>query len=165
MLVEGALLVGPDGGELVWDGPIGTIVKVSSAMTGGRLSICEMPVAPGYMVPPHVHHGTDEWSYVLQGTIGARIGDEEFAAGPGSWILKPRGRMHTFWNAGPASARIVELLTPGGFEGFFRESAALANTGELTDERLEVLAAEHATEVSMAWVEELAARYGLAVTI
>jgi mannose-6-phosphate isomerase-like protein (cupin superfamily) len=165
MAVESMLVVPPGSGERIWDGPIGTIVKVPSARTGGLLSVCEMPVAPGFMVPPHVHHETDEWSYVLEGTIGARIGDEELSAGPGTWILKPRGRMHTFWNAGPTPARIIELLTPGRFEHFFRDSVALAASGELTDERLEALGAEHATEVSMEWVDELMARYGLQVTI
>jgi mannose-6-phosphate isomerase-like protein (cupin superfamily) len=158
-------LVGPNCGEAIWEGPIGTIVKVSADATGGDLSICEMPVAPGYMVPPHTHHDTDEWSYVLEGRIGARIGDDEFTAEPGSWILKPRGVMHTFWNAGPEPGRIIELLTPGRFEGFFRASTALALSGELTDERLASLGEEYATTVDMAWVEELTSRYGLRVDI
>ena len=59
-----------------------------------------MAVKPGFMVPPHVHSDTDEWSYVLFGQIGARVGDDEFTAEPGSWILKPRGLMHTFWERG-----------------------------------------------------------------
>ena len=158
-------LVTPAGGEVIWDGPIGTTVKVPAEATGGLLSICEMPVAAGYMVPPHTHHDTDEWSYVLEGTIGARIGDDEFSAEPGSWILKPRGLMHTFWNAGPAPARIIELLTPGLFEQFFRRMTALASKGELTDEGMGELAVEFGTTVSMDWVEDLMARYGLEVAI
>jgi quercetin dioxygenase-like cupin family protein len=90
------LVVPPDGGERIWDGPIDTVVKVPESMTGGHLSITSMAVSPGYMVPPHTHADTDEWSYVVRGRIGARIGDEEIAADAGSWILKPRGRMHTF---------------------------------------------------------------------
>jgi quercetin dioxygenase-like cupin family protein len=158
-------LVPPHGGDVIWDGPIGTTVKVSSETTGGALSICEMPVAAGFMVPPHTHHDTDEWSYVLQGQVGARVGDDEFTAAPGSWILKPRGVMHTFWNAGPEDARIIELLTPGQFELFFRTMTDLASRGELTDERMGGLALEYGTTVSMDWVEELSARYGLEVTI
>jgi mannose-6-phosphate isomerase-like protein (cupin superfamily) len=158
-------LVPRDGGETIWDGPIGTSVKVSSEVTGGALSICEMPVAAGYMVPPHMHRDTDEWSYVLEGRIGARIGDDEFTAEPGSWILKPRGLMHTFWNSGPAPARIIELLTPGRFETFFRRMTNLASRDELTDEIMGALAEEYGTEVSMDWVDDLTARYGLEVTI
>ena len=162
---QSQFLVTPTDGESIWDGPIGTTVKASSASTRGLLSICEMPVAPGYMVPPHVHRDTDEWSYVLTGNVGARVGDDEFVAAPGSWILKPRGIMHTFWNRGPEPARIIELLTPGRFEDFFRRSTALATSGELSDERLAALGEEYGTTVSMDWVDDLATRYGIEVTI
>ena len=158
-------LLEPGSGEVIWDGPVGTTVMASNESTGGLLSICEMPVAAGFMVPPHVHRDTDEWSYVLEGRVGARVGDDEFTAEPGSWILKPRGVMHTFWNAGPASARIIELLTPGRFEEFFRRSTALATAGALTDERMASLGKEYGTTVSMDWVEDLQARYGIEVTI
>jgi quercetin dioxygenase-like cupin family protein len=159
------LVVPPDGGERIWDGPIDTVVKVPASMTGDHLSITSMAVSPGYMVPPHTHADTDEWSYVVRGRIGARIGDEEIAADAGSWILKPRGRMHTFWNVGPEPAEIIELLTPGRFEHFFREMAAAAARDELTDERLDELAAAYGSAVDMAWVEDLVARYGLQVTL
>ena len=159
------LVVLPGDGERIWDGPIDTTVKVPASMTGDALSITEMAVSPGFMVPPHVHADTDEWGYVLAGTIGARIGDEEISAPTGSWILKPRGRMHTFWNAGPEPARIIELLTPGRFERFFRSLAELAARDELTDERMDALATEYATTVDMAWVEDLTTRHGLEVAL
>lgn len=159
------LVIPPDAGELIWEGPISTIIKVPAAATGDALSITEMAVPAGYMVPPHTHGSTDEWSFVLEGTIGARIGGDEISAAPGSWILKPRGRMHTFWNAGPDPARIIELLTPGRFERFFREMADLAARDELSDERLDALAATYDTIVDMTWVDELATKYGLEVTL
>jgi mannose-6-phosphate isomerase-like protein (cupin superfamily) len=158
-------LVLPGGAEEIWDGPIGTSVIVPSAATDGRLSVCEMPVAPGFMVPPHTHHDTDEYSYVVSGRVGARVGDAEFTAEPGSWILKPRGVMHTFWNAGPEAAHLIELVVPGRFEEFFRRSTDLARRGELTDEGMEALGLEYGTTVSMDWVEDLARRYGLQITI
>lgn len=158
-------LVAPGAGDVVYDGPIGTTVKVGGGATDGVLAICEMPVAAGYMVPPHTHHDFDEWSYVLEGRIGARVGDDEFTAGPGAWILKPRRIQHTFWNAGPEPARIIELITPAGFEEFFRRSAELVAGGEVDEERMEAMAAEFGTTVSMDWVDDLAARYGLEVTV
>ena len=165
--VEGSsmFLVPSGAGEEVWDGPIGTRVLVPAAATGGTISICEMPVAPGFMVPPHRHRDEDEYSYVVSGQIGARIGDEELTAGPGSWIVKPRGLWHTFWNAGPGDARIIELVVPGRFEGFFRRSSDLARRGELSDEVMEALGQEYGVDVSMDWVEDLARRHGLEVTI
>lgn len=158
-------LVAPGVGERIWDGPIDTTVKVPTERTLGALSITEMTVTAGYMVPPHVHRDTDEWSYVLTGRIGARVGDDEFSAEPGAWILKPRGLMHTFWNAGPEPARIIELLTPGAFEHMFRRMAELAERDEMTDERLDALAVEYGTTIDMAWVPDLAARHGLEVTL
>lgn len=158
-------LVPVDGGERIWDGPIDTTVKIPASATHDGLSITEMAVAPGFMVPPHTHATWDEWSYVLFGRIGARIGDDEFTADPGSWILKPRGLMHTFWNAGPEPARVIELLTPGRFEWMFREMADMVRSGELTEDALDALAAKYDTEVSMDWVPDLAARYGLEVTL
>jgi mannose-6-phosphate isomerase-like protein (cupin superfamily) len=158
-------LVAPGEGEEIWDGPIGTSVIVPAAATGGLLSVCEMPVAPGYMVPPHLHRDEDEFSYVIAGRIGARIGDDEFTAEPGSWIVKPRGIWHTFWNAGPEPARIIELVLPGRFEEFFRRSSDLARGGECSDEVMEALGREYGAEVSMDWVEDLTSRYRLEVTM
>jgi hypothetical protein len=73
--------------------------------------------------------------------------------------------MHTFWNAGPDDARIIELMTPGDFERFFRAMTDLAALGELSDERMGELGLEYGTTVSMDWVEDLSRRYGLEVTI
>jgi hypothetical protein len=84
------------------------VFKVSGVDTGGAFAVVEHPIEPGRLVPPHVHLHEDEYSYVLEGTIGARLGDHEVVAGPGSYLFKPRGLMHTFWNAGPASSTAVE---------------------------------------------------------
>ncbi|MEO7397409.1 MAG: cupin domain-containing protein [Ilumatobacteraceae bacterium] len=158
-------MVGPADGDAIYDGPIGTTIKVAGSATGGVLSICEMPIAAGYMVPPHTHRDFDEWSVVLEGRVGARVGDDEFIAVAGSYILKPRGIQHTFWNPGPEPARIIELITPAGFEEFFRRVTKLANADELTDELMESMAAEYGTTVSMDWVDDLVDRYGLTVTV
>jgi hypothetical protein len=73
--------------------------------------------------------------------------------------------MHTFWNAGPEPARIIELLTPGRFERFFRQMSDLAASDELSDERLEALATDYGTTISMDWVPDLGERYGLEVAL
>jgi oxalate decarboxylase/phosphoglucose isomerase-like protein (cupin superfamily) len=74
-------------------------------------------------VLPHVHQYEDEYSYVLEGIIGARVGDREIVAGRGSYVIKPRGLMHTFWNPGPGPARLLEVIAPAGFETYFVELA------------------------------------------
>ena len=96
------IVVKPDEGRSVALGGMGVVFKLSGADTGGAFAVVEHPIEPGRLVLPHVHQHEDEYSYVLEGTIGARVGDHEVAAaGPGSYLLKPRGLMHTFWNAGP----------------------------------------------------------------
>jgi mannose-6-phosphate isomerase-like protein (cupin superfamily) len=99
------LVVKPGEGRSVWLGGMGVVYKISVADAGGAFATVEHPLDPGRLVLPHVHLHVDEYSYVLEGTVGARVGDHEVIAGPGSYLIKPRGFMHTFWNAGPGPAR------------------------------------------------------------
>jgi mannose-6-phosphate isomerase-like protein (cupin superfamily) len=88
----------------------------------GRLAMVEHPMAPGVLAAPvHTHTREDECSYVLAGRIEALIGDGEVQAGPGDIVWKPRDVPHTFWNPGPERALVVEVITPGGLEGYFEE--------------------------------------------
>jgi mannose-6-phosphate isomerase-like protein (cupin superfamily) len=48
----------------------------------------------------HRHTREDEYSYVLEGRMGALLGEEVLVAGPGDLVFKPRNQWHTFWNAG-----------------------------------------------------------------
>ena len=128
-------------------GGFGVVFKVSGEQTGGAFAIVEHPLAPGALAaPPHIHANEDEITLVLEGTVGVLIGDDVFEAPVGAYVIKPRGVPHTFWNAGAVSARIQEIITPAGFEHYFRELA-------------EVLAAS--TPPDMGRVMETAARYGL----
>src|ERR1051325_3231144 len=87
-----------DEGRLLQLGSIGAHFKVGKADTGGQYSIVEHPLAPGALVPPHCHAREDELMYVIEGEIGARIGDRVLHAAQGSYLFKPRGVPHTFWH-------------------------------------------------------------------
>ena len=65
-----------------------------------------------WIAPLHVHHGDDEAWYVLSGTLGFRLGDEQVVAEAGSAVLARRGTPHTYWNAGPTEARYLLVMTP-----------------------------------------------------
>ena len=110
---------GENRGKSFQEGGIGVLFKIFGGETGGALAVVEHPVDPHRLVPPHTHSDVDEYSYVIEGEIGARIGDRVVSAGPGTYVLKPRGVMHTFWNATDKPARILEILSPGKFEKFF----------------------------------------------
>jgi len=155
----------PGEGKSVNLGGLGVDFKIWGDQTGGLLSVVEHPIDPGRLVPPHVHVNEDAYSYILQGQVGARIGDREIIAKPGSYVFKPRNVPHTFWNAGPEPARLIEMIAPGGFEKFFDELAAIyaaAGTGPPDQEKIGELAARYDLSFVMAeWVPELKAKYNL----
>jgi mannose-6-phosphate isomerase-like protein (cupin superfamily) len=157
-------VIRPAEGQSVWLGGIGVEFKVPGELTGGAFSVVEHPLEPGRLIPPHIHHREDELSYVLAGRIGVRIGDDEYDAGPGAYVWKPRGVPHTFWNPGPEPARLLEIISPAGFERFFAEVGELAQTtpaDELAERRAEVAHAYDHHFVHPEWVDDLKARYGL----
>jgi mannose-6-phosphate isomerase-like protein (cupin superfamily) len=89
--------------------------------TTGRLAIVEHTIAPGVLAAPmHRHEREDEYSYVLEGRVGAIFDGVEVYATAGDLVRKPRGEWHTFWNAGDGPLRILEIITPGGLEELFR---------------------------------------------
>lgn len=143
-------LVSPNEGKVVLQGGLGVVSKVAGDVVGGSYSVVEHPLEPGVLgAPPHTHADTDEVSFVREGEIGVMIGDEEFLVGPGSYVVKPRGIPHAFWNPGPGRARILEIISPAGFEGYF-------------DELAEVLAATPPGEPpDFGKITEIAGRYGM----
>jgi mannose-6-phosphate isomerase-like protein (cupin superfamily) len=153
------LVITGDEGEATWFGGVGAIFKLSAEHTRGAFSLIVQPVEPGRLVYPHVHWGEDEFSYVLEGTLGARIGDEEILAEAGSIILKPKGVPHTFWNPGSKPARFIELISPPGFEKFFVEFQDVFKTGEFN--RMEGLGRKYNCSPVDGWADDLKARYNL----
>ena len=123
---EGRLVVAAGEGEVVLRGGFGVVGKVSGTETGGAFSVVEHPLEAGILgAPPHTHANEDETSFVIEGEIGVLIGDKEFRAGAGTYVLKPRGVPHAFWNPGPGPSRILEIISPAGFERYFEELAGV----------------------------------------
>jgi mannose-6-phosphate isomerase-like protein (cupin superfamily) len=116
----------PATSEEVFDfGGLGVEWKIDARDTGGGFSVVHHPIAAHALAAPlHRHHNEDEYSYVLSGTLGALLGEEVVTAGPGSWVFKPREQWHTFWAEGDEPCHIIEVISPGGFEDYFREVAA-----------------------------------------
>jgi mannose-6-phosphate isomerase-like protein (cupin superfamily) len=115
----------PDAGDSFDFGGLGVAWKIGAGETGRGFSVVHHPMAPHALAAPlHRHHREDEYSYVLEGRLGALLGDDVVTAGPGAWVHKPRGQWHTFWNAGDTRCTIIEVISPGGFEEYFREVAA-----------------------------------------
>ena len=111
-------------GDRVDIGGFGTRYLIRGEDTGGRFALVEHDLAPRILAAPmHTHEREDEYSFVQSGRIGVQIGDDVQEAGPGELVVKPRGIPHAFWNAGDEPARVLELISPGGFERYFVELA------------------------------------------
>lgn len=155
-------VVPPGTGDEGFLGTIGVVFKLDSADTGGAVSIVEHPFPVGSIVPPHRHAREDEFSFVLEGEIGFRSDDQEAVLGAGGYITKPRGAVHTMWNAGSVPARMIEVITPGGFEGFFRELSELIASGEMDFGALSAIADRYGLELARPdWLPDILQRYDL----
>jgi quercetin dioxygenase-like cupin family protein len=139
-------------------GPLGALLLAGARDTAGGVAFVVHDLAPRALGSPvHTHAREDEWSFVLAGEVGVEIDGTATAAGPGDLVLKPRGIPHAFWNAGDAPARLLEVITPGGFEDYF---AALAEV--LPDlSRVAELAQQYGLDIDPASVPRLAQEHGL----
>jgi quercetin dioxygenase-like cupin family protein len=102
-------------------------VKASAADTGGQYTLLEITAPAGLQTPLHVHYREDEGFYVLDGAVTIQLGEETVELGPGQHAFGPRDIPHRF-TIGPDGARMIWVLTPGGFEDFVDEVSAPAET-------------------------------------
>ncbi|MFL6028836.1 MAG: cupin domain-containing protein, partial [Gaiellaceae bacterium] len=119
-------IVTPEDGIAGFLGSIGVRFMIDGDETEQRFSLVEHPMSPRALAAPlHLHTREDEYSFVLEGRMGALLGDAVVEAGPGDLVFKPRNQWHTFWNAGDEPCRILEIIAPAGFEEFFKELDAM----------------------------------------
>ena len=155
-------IVGPKDGKAGNLGGIGVRFMVEGAESGGSFALVEHPMAPRALAAPmHRHSREDEYSYVLQGRLGASLGGEVVFGVPGDLIFKPRGQWHTFWNAGDEPARILEIISPAGFERFFATLTELADAGQLNPGTMAPLAALYGAELDFDSLPGLISTHGL----
>jgi mannose-6-phosphate isomerase-like protein (cupin superfamily) len=121
-----------EGGERLRIGDFEVVIRASADTTGGAFTVFEErdPVD----TPLHVHAHEDELFYVLEGEHVFRVGDEEHRAGPGGMVFAPRGVPHAQRRVRPGEGRELVLMSPGGFERFFRKLADAHANGTLGPE-------------------------------
>ena len=157
-----ARIVGPSDGTEGFLGSIGVRFMIDGADAADRFSLVEHPMSPRSLAAPlHLHTREDEYSFVLEGRMGALLGDEVVEAGPGDLVFKPRNQWHTFWNAGDEPCRILEIISPAGFENFFRELAAAGGVGKIDEDEFAQLRERYGLELQPDSVPELLERFGL----
>ena len=157
-------IVGPEDAQEGFLGSIGVRFMIAGAEAGERFSLVEHPMSPRALAAPlHRHTREDEYSYVLEGRMGALLGDEVVEAGPGDLVFKPRDQWHTFWNAGDEPCRILEIISPAGFEQFFRELSDMGGVMAGGEDALAELSDRYGLEMQPETVPDLVQRFGLRV--
>ena len=158
----GVRVVGPEDGREGFLGSIGVRFMIDGSAAGERFSLVEHPMSPRALAAPlHLHTREDEYSFVLEGRMGALLGDEVVEAGPGDLVFKPRNQWHTFWNAGEEPCRILEIISPAGFERYFEELVAMGGAAEADPEAVAGLCERYGLKLQRETVPELLARFEL----
>ena len=157
-----ARVLGPGDGLAGFLGSIGVRFMIGRSESGGGFSLVEHPMSARALAAPlHRHSREDEYSYVIAGRVGALLGDDVLVGGPGDLIFKPRNQWHTFWNAGDEPARLLEIISPAGFEEYFAELIALGGSTSVAPPVLGALAQKYGLEVDPKSIPQLVERFGL----
>ena len=156
-------IVGPRDGKAGSLGSIAVRLMIDTEEThDGGFSLVEHPMPPRALAAPlHRHSREDEYSFVLEGRMGALLGDHVVYAEAGDLVHKPRDQWHTFWNAGDEPCRILEIIAPGGFEDFFDELVDASLAGAPEPEWLAALGARYGLEFDFASIPGLCERFGV----
>ena len=156
-------VIGSNDGDRADFPRLGTRYILRGEDTGGGFALIEHEIPPRALAAPlHVHEREDEYSYVISGRVGVKVGDEVAEAGPGETVAKPRGIWHSFWNAGDEPARLLELISPAGFEQYFEELAPhLAGAGPPDMDALAAIRGRYGLDMDMGSIETLTQEHGL----
>ena len=158
-----ARILKPGDGKAGMLGNMGVRWMVMGEDSGGGFALVEHPMAPRVLgAPLHRHSREDEYSYVLEGKVGALLGDEVVYGEVGDLIFKPRNQWHSFWNAGDEPARILEIISPAGFEKYFDEVVEMRRVGTMPEpDAIRAMQARYGLEMNFESVPGLVERFGL----
>jgi mannose-6-phosphate isomerase-like protein (cupin superfamily) len=162
MEARAARVLGRGDGKIGFLGSIGVRFMIDGPESNGGFSLVEHPMSRRALAAPlHRHTREDEYSFVLEGEVGALLGDEVRIGRPGDLIFKPRNQWHTFWNAGDRPARILEIISPAGFEEFFRKLVDLGGVTRAEPQLLGELCKHFGLDLNPESVPDLVERFGL----
>lgn len=150
-------------GHAVFFRALGTTYKILSESVNGSAAIVEHTLeAKSLGAPMHKHTHEDEISYVLEGELSVIQDGKEEKAVRGQYIVKPRDKFHTFWNAGTERIRFIEFIVPGNFSNYFNEMAPYLAAGQPPQmDKVRETAAKYGLIVDPYAAEEIVKKYGL----
>ena len=148
-----ASVVGPEGGEAIQLGPVVMRILEDGSITGHRLGIGEITVAPHTEGPPqHRHARHDEGFYVVSGTARFTVGDTTYDAPRGTLAMIPPGAPHTFANPGDEPLVLLNTFTPDLYVQYFRDLRQMIAAGQpLTPQATEQVMSRYATEAATSY--------------
>jgi quercetin dioxygenase-like cupin family protein len=117
---DGGITLAPGEGKTIEVPGHPITYKATKEDTEGAYSLLEVTVM-GEGPPQHIHKAEEEAFYVLEGEVNIQIGDQTIRGMAGSFVLIPRGTVHTFGNVGATPAKLLVTLSPPGFEQYFIE--------------------------------------------
>lgn len=120
-----AIQVPNNGGKAVNILGIPMLIRVHGRDTNGTVSVVESHDVPGGGPPPHIHHREDETFQILDGDYEFMVGGKTILAKPGTTLFAPRNVPHTYRYVGKTPGKLMCVITPSGFEGFFEEIGAM----------------------------------------
>ena len=145
---DGGITLEPGEGKVIQVPGHPITYKATKQDTGGAYSLLEVTVK-GEGPPQHIHKAEEEAFYVLEGEVGIKIGERTVRGAPGSFVLVPRGTVHTFWSTGPIPAKLLAIFSPPGFEQFFVEVVGDENIDTATFvERAMAVAQKYNVEIA-----------------
>jgi quercetin dioxygenase-like cupin family protein len=136
-----------DGGQRVNILGIPMRIRLHGRDTGGIVSAVESHDVPGGGPPPHIHHREDETFQILEGEYEWTVGGKTFISKKGETIFAPRGVPHTYRHLGQTPGRLMCVITPAGFEGFFEDIGALTQQQQQDIPRVMDIAKKYALEI------------------
>jgi quercetin dioxygenase-like cupin family protein len=124
-----------------------TTIKAEKEHTGGAYSLLEVIIL-GHGPTQHIHKAEEEAFYILEGEVNIKVGEQTVRGVAGSFVLIPRGTVHTYWNAGLTPAKLLILFSPAGFEQMGFEIAGAGEIGTATyTERVRSIGQKYNMEV------------------
>ncbi len=155
-------VLGPEEGDRSRLGGCEDRFMIDGGETDSRFALVEHRFdAHALAAPLHRHRNEDEYTFIVQGRMGAMLGEEEVYGDKGDLVFKPRNQWHTFWNADEAPLVVLEMISPAGLEQLFRSFGQLTEPPEGPE--LAEMAARYGCDLDFDRTFPLVERLGLSL--
>ena len=123
------IVIGPGQGRTI-SGTDAITLIATAEQTGGSIGVFEDTSSPGDGPPRHVHYGSDELFYLLEGELLILVGQRQESVSAGTYVFVPKGTVHAYKVTGTERGRVLSAFVPGGPERAFEEFVKLRTEGD-----------------------------------